>query len=118
MRTHRIAAIGGDGVGPEVIEAGLSVLSDLASREGFTLDVTRFDWGSDYYRRTGRMMPADGVEQLKGFDAIFFGAVGDPDIPDHITLWDLRLAICQGLDQYANVRPTKLIGGMRGPLRP
>ena len=118
MRTHRIAAIGGDGVGPEVIEAGLSVLSDLASREGFTLDVTRFDWGSDYYRRTGRMMPADGVEQLKGFDAIYFGAVGDPDIPDHITLWDLRLAICQGLDQYANVRPTKLIGGMRGPLRP
>ena len=118
MRTHRIAAIGGDGVGPEVIEAGLSVLSDLASREGFTLDVTRFDWGSDYYRRTGRMMPADGAEQLKGFDAIYFGAVGDPDIPDHITLWDLRLAICQGLDQYANVRPTKLIGGMRGPLRP
>ena len=118
MRTHRIAAIGGDGVGPEVIEAGLSVLSDLALREGFTLDVTRFDWGSDYYRRTGRMMPAEGVEQLKGFDAIYFGAVGDPDIPDHITLWDLRLAICQGLDQYANVRPTKLIGGMRGPLRP
>jgi tartrate dehydrogenase/decarboxylase/D-malate dehydrogenase len=118
MRTHRIAAIGGDGVGPEVIEAGLSVLADLAGREGFTLDVTRFDWGSDYYRRTGRMMPVDGVEQLKHFDAIYFGAVGDPDIPDHITLWDLRLAICQGLDQYANVRPTKLIGGMRGPLRP
>ena len=118
MRSHRIAAIGGDGVGPEVIEAGLSVLEKLAETEGFRLDVTRFDWGSDHYRRTGRMMPADGVEQLRGFDAIYFGAVGDPDIPDHVTLWDLRLTICQGLDQYANVRPTKLLGGNAGPLRP
>lgn len=117
MRTHKIAAIGGDGVGPEVIEAGVAVIEKLAANEGFSVEVTRFDWGSDYYRRTGEMMPKDGVEQLKAFDAIYFGAVGDPNIPDHITLWELRLAICQGLDQYANVRPTKLLGGTVGPLR-
>lgn len=117
MRTHRIAAIGGDGVGPEVIEAGLAVIDRLAASEGFAVEVTRFDWGSDYYRRTGEMMPKDGVAQLRAFDAIYFGAVGDPDIPDHITLWELRLAICQALDQYANVRPTKLLGGTAGPLR-
>jgi tartrate dehydrogenase/decarboxylase/D-malate dehydrogenase len=118
MRTHRLAAIGGDGVGPEVIEAGITVLDALAASDGgFRLETTRFDWGSDYYRRTGRMMPEDGVETLKGFDTIYFGAVGDPHIPDHITLWDLRLAICQGLDQYANVRPTRLLGGMSGPLK-
>ncbi|AZN70209.1 tartrate dehydrogenase [Georhizobium profundi] len=117
MRTHKIAAIGGDGVGPEVIEAGVAVIEKLAKSEGFSVEVTRFDWGSDYYRRTGEMMPKDGVEQLKAFDTIYFGAVGDPNIPDHITLWELRLAICQGLDQYANVRPTKLLGDTVGPLR-
>lgn len=119
MRTHRLAAIGGDGVGPEVIEAGLAVLDALAETDGgFRFETTRFDWGSDHYRRTGRMMPEDGVARLHAFDAIYFGAVGDPEIPDHITLWDLRLAICQGLDQFANVRPTKLLSGMSGPLRP
>lgn len=119
MKTHRLAVIGGDGVGPEVIEAGIDVIEALAGRQGgFRVEATRFDWGSDHYRRTGRMMPEDGVETLRGYDAIYFGAVGDPDIPDHITLWDLRLAICQGLDQFANVRPTRLLRGMRGPLRP
>ncbi len=119
MRTHRIAAIGGDGVGPEVVEAGLEVLAALGEKDGgFSLDVTRFDWGSDLYRATGRMMPEDGVERLRAFDAIYFGAVGDPHIPDHVTLWELRLAICQGLDQYANVRPTRFLPGMTGPLKP
>lgn len=119
MRRHRVAAIGGDGIGPEVIEAGLTVLDHLAASDGgFRLEVTRLDWGSERYRRTGAMMPADGVDRLRGFDAIYFGAVGAPDIPDHVTLWDLRLAICQGLDQYANVRPTRLLGGRQGPLRP
>jgi tartrate dehydrogenase/decarboxylase / D-malate dehydrogenase len=118
VKTHRLAVIGGDGVGPEVIGAGLDVLRALAAQEGFALDVTSFDWGSDRYRRTGRMMPEDGVETLRGFDAIYFGAVGDPHIPDHITLWELRLAICQGLDQFANLRPTRLLRGMAGPLRP
>lgn len=117
-RIHKLAAIGGDGVGPEVVEAGLAVLQALADSDGdFRLDVTRFDWGSDHYRRTGRMMPADGVDRLRGHDAIFFGAVGDLNIPDHITLWELRLAVCQGLDQYANMRPTRMLPGMRSPLR-
>lgn len=119
MRRHRIAAIGGDGIGPEVISAGLEVLATLSEELGdFHIEAQSFDWGSELYRNTGQMMPADGVETLRGFDAIFFGAVGAPDIADHITLWELRLAICQGLDQYANVRPTRLLPGMRGPLPP
>jgi tartrate dehydrogenase/decarboxylase/D-malate dehydrogenase len=117
MRTYKIAAIPGDGIGPEVISAGLEVLQLCAQRDGFALDVTPFDWGSDYYRKHGVMMPPDGLAQLRGIDAIYFGAVGAPDIPDHITLWGLRLAICQGLDQYANVRPARLLPGISGPLR-
>ena len=117
MRTYNIAAIPGDGIGPEVIHAGLEVLQLCAKRDGFALEIKPFDWGSDYYRQHGVMMPADGLAQLGGIDAIYFGAVGAPDIPDHITLWGLRLAICQGLDQYANVRPTRLLPGINGPLR-
>jgi len=118
MRTHRIAAIGGDGIGPEVVNAGLQVLKACAERDGgFAIDVEPFDWGSDYYRKHGVMMPEDGADQLRGFDAILFGAVGAPDIPDHVTLWGLRLAICQPLDQYANVRPTRVLPGITSPLR-
>ncbi|OSQ50578.1 tartrate dehydrogenase [Marivita geojedonensis] len=118
MRTYRIAAIPADGIGPEVIDAGSEVLSVLAQRSGdVRFDVTSFDWGSDYYKKNGIMMPEDGLEQLKPFDAIYFGAVGAPDVPDHITLWGLRLPICQGFDQYANVRPTKIIPGVTSPLR-
>ncbi len=118
MRHHRIAAIPGDGIGPEVVSAALKVLAVLAARDGgFRLDVTSFDWGSDRYHRTGALMPADGVAQLRGFDAILFGAVGAPDVPDHVTLWGLRLAICQGLDQFANVRPTRILPGVQSPLR-
>jgi tartrate dehydrogenase/decarboxylase / D-malate dehydrogenase len=118
MRTHRIAAIPGDGIGQEVIPATLQVLAALAWRDGgFALAVETLPWGSDYYRQHGRMMPEDGVEQLKRSDAILFGAVGDPQIPDHVTLWGLRLAICQGLDQYANVRPTRVLPGITSPLR-
>jgi isocitrate/isopropylmalate dehydrogenase len=109
MRTHNIAAIPADGIGPEVIEAGAEVLAALARRNGnVDYKLTFFDWGSDYYKKHGVMMPADGLDQLKPFDAIYFGAVGAPDVPDHITLWGLRLPICQGFDQYANVRPTKI----------
>src|SRR6202051_4546056 len=119
MRTHKIAALGGDGIGPEVVEAGLEVLAVCAERDGgFDLDVERFDWGSDYYRKHGVMMPAGGAAQRRAFDAILFGAVGAPGIPDHITLWGLRLAICQPLDQYANVRPTRILPGITSPLRP
>ena len=118
MRTHRIAAIPADGIGKEVIPAGLRVLAALAERSGdFKLEVTDFPWGSDYYRATGKMMAEDGLETLKGFDAIFFGAVGDQQLPDDITLWGLRLRICQGFDQYANIRPTRVLPGLTSPLR-
>jgi tartrate dehydrogenase/decarboxylase/D-malate dehydrogenase len=118
MRSHRIAAIPGDGIGKEVIAAGIEVLRALEERDrGFALAIETLGWGSDEYRATGRFMPADGVDILKGFEAIFFGAVGDPGIPDHLTLWGLRLPICQGLDQYANVRPTRILPGIASPLR-
>lgn len=118
MREYKIAAVPGDGIGPEVIAAGLEVLDECARRDGgFTLKVQHFDWGSDYYRKHGVMMPHGGAEQLRAFDAIYFGAVGAPDVPDHITLWGLRLAICQPLDQYANVRPTRILRGIQSPLR-
>ena len=117
MQKYNIASIPADGIGPEVIAAGLRVLDAIAERDGsFALNVTNFPWGSEHYRRHGSLMPDDGLEQLKAFDAIYFGAVGAVDIPDHITLWGLRLAICQGLDQYANVRPTKIIPGIKSPL--
>ncbi len=117
-RQHRIAAIPADGIGPEVIAAGLEVLEAVAARDGgFTLKVDHYDWGSDYYRKHSRFMPADALAWLRTADAIYFGAVGDPDIPDHVTLWGLRLPICQGLDQYANVRPTRILPGVTSPLR-
>ncbi len=118
MRDYAIAAIPADGIGPEVIAAGVTVLEALEQRLGtLRFKVTTFDWGSDYYKKHGVMMPADGLETLKTFDAIYFGAVGAPDVPDHITLWGLRLPICQGFDQYANVRPTKILPGVTSPLR-
>ncbi|WP_262269070.1 MULTISPECIES: tartrate dehydrogenase [Microvirga] len=118
MNSYKIAAIPGDGIGKEVIAAGVEVLHALAARDGsFRLDVETFDWGSDYYKAHGVMMPENGRETLKGFDAIYFGAVGAPDVPDHVTLWGLRLAICQPFDQYANVRPTRILPGIEGPLR-
>jgi len=117
-REYRIAAIPADGIGREVISAGLAVLDTLQARDGgFRLLVEHFPWGSDYYRAHGRMMAEDGLQTLRRFDAIFFGAVGDPGIPDHVTLWGLRLPICQGFDQYANVRPTRVLPGITPPLR-
>ncbi len=117
MKTYKIASIPADGIGPEVIAAGLQALEVLAQRDGgFALDVTGFDWGSARYKREGALMPEDGTQQLKAFDAIFFGAVGAPDVPDHVTLWGLRLPICQGFDQYANVRPTRILPGIQAPL--
>jgi tartrate dehydrogenase/decarboxylase / D-malate dehydrogenase len=118
MREYRIAAIPADGIGREVIAAGLTALEALQARHGdFRLTIEHFPWGSDYYRKHGRMMAEDGLEVLRRFDAIFFGAVGDPGIADHITLWGLRLPICQGFDQYANLRPTRLLPGITSPLR-
>src|SRR5581483_3292758 len=118
MREYAIAAIPADGIGPEVIAAGVTVLEALQKRLGdVRFHVTHFDWGSDYYRKHGVMMPPDGLQTLKPFDAIYFGAVGAPDIPYHVTLWGLRLPICQGFDQYANVRPTRILPGITSPLR-
>jgi tartrate dehydrogenase/decarboxylase/D-malate dehydrogenase len=118
MKTYRIAVIPGDGIGKEVTAAGVEVLTALATREGgFAFSFDQFDWGSDYYKKHRVMMPEDGLDRIKGHDAIYFGAVGAPDVPDHVTLWGLRLAICQPFDQYANVRPTRILPGIVSPLR-
>jgi tartrate dehydrogenase/decarboxylase/D-malate dehydrogenase len=118
VREYRIAAIPGDGIGKEVISAGVDVLNAVAARDGgFRLNVETFPWGTDYYFDTGAMMPDDALATLKPFDAIYFGSAGDPRVPDHISLWGLRLAICQPFDQYANVRPARLLPGIEGPLR-
>ncbi|HUX45807.1 MAG TPA: tartrate dehydrogenase [Terracidiphilus sp.] len=118
MKTYRIALVPGDGIGKEVIPAGRLVLEALAAAENaFQLEFESFDWGGDYYRNHGEMMPANGLDALRGKDAILFGSAGDPHIPDHITLWGLRLKICQGLDQYANVRPTRILPGIDAPLK-
>ena len=116
MNINRIAVIAGDGIGQEVLPAGLSVLEAVAARCGFTLDLTPFPWGCDFYTRTGRMMDADGFERLARFDAIYFGAVGHPAVPDHVSVWELILPIRQRFDQYVNLRPMKLLPGVRGPL--
>jgi tartrate dehydrogenase/decarboxylase / D-malate dehydrogenase len=118
MKTFRIATIPGDGIGKEVVPAGQSVLQALAATQSrFSFEFTTFDWGGDYYRKHGAMMPDDGLDALRGMDAILFGSAGDPHIPDHITLWGLRLKICQGFDQYANVRPTRILPGIDAPLK-
>lgn len=117
MKTYNIASIPGDGIGKEVIPECEIVLQALAVNQPITFAFERFDWGGDYYRQHGKMMPADGLEPLRNKDAILFGSAGDPNIPDHITLWGLRLKICQGFDQYANVRPTRILPGIETPLR-
>ncbi len=117
-RSIKIAAVPGDGIGPEVIDAGMEVLQAVAERDGgFEINSERFDWGSERYLSEGDFMPENGLETLRAFDAIFFGSAGDPRVPDHITLWGLRLKICQTLDQYANVRPSRLLPGINGPLK-
>ena len=117
MKTYRIACIPGDGIGKEVIPAGREVLEAIAAAQSrFRFEFENFDWGGDYYRKHGVMMPDDGLDALRTKDAILFGSAGDPHIPDHITLWGLRLKICQGFDQYANVRPTRILPGIESPL--
>jgi len=118
MKSYQIATIPGDGIGKEVVPAGQQVLQALAAAgAAFRFDFETFGWGGDWYRTHGEMMPADGLDALRGKDAILFGSAGDPQIPDHITLWGLRLKICQGFDQYANVRPTRILPGIDAPLK-
>jgi tartrate dehydrogenase/decarboxylase/D-malate dehydrogenase len=117
MKSYRIASIPGDGIGNEVIPAGVDVLTELSAKEGFDLRFESFDWSSERYKKTGAYIPHGGLEKLKAFDAILFGAVGAPDVPDHVSLWGLRLPICQGFDQYANVRPTRLLPGISSVLK-
>ena len=118
MKTYRIATIPGDGIGKEVVPAGQQLLATLAAASsGLKFEFETFDWGADFYRAHGVMMPDDGLNALRKKDAILFGSAGDPHIPDHITLWGLRLKICQGFDQYANVRPTRILPGIDAPLK-
>ncbi len=118
MKEYAIAVIPGDGIGNEVMPEGLRVLDAAADRlSAFRFRFESFPWGCDYYLRAGRMMPADGLKILAQFDAIYFGAVGWPSVPDPISLRGLRLEICQSFDQYANLRPSRLLPGVQSPLR-
>ena len=114
----KVAVIPGDGIGPEVIEEGIKVLNAAAEKDGsFRFEFTHFPWGCEYYKETGRMMPENGIDILKDFDAIFLGAVGAPGVPDHISLWDLLLIVRKKFDQYINLRPVKLLKGAPCPLK-
>ena len=118
MKKYKIAVIAGDGIGPEVIAEGVRVLEHVGELDGgFEFEFTHFPWGCDYYLQTGKMMPDDGIETLKQFDAIYLGAVGTPGVPDHISLWDLLLKIRHEFDQYVNLRPVKLLRGAPCPLK-
>ncbi|WRT64465.1 tartrate dehydrogenase [Kwoniella shivajii] len=115
--TYEVAQIGGDGIGPEVINAGVQAIHAVAKKIGtFTVNFMELDWSSDRYKRSGKYVPEDYIEILHRYDAILFGAVGAPDVPDHVSLWGLRLAICQP-HMYANVRRTKVLPGISSPLK-
>jgi tartrate dehydrogenase/decarboxylase/D-malate dehydrogenase len=113
---HRIAVIPGDGIGKEVVPEGQRVLEAAAQRFGFELAWTEFDWSCERFTKTGRMMPEDGLEQLAASDAIFLGAVGAPGVPDHVSLWGLLIPIRRTFQQYVNLRPVRLLKGVRTPL--
>ncbi len=118
MQKIKVAVIAGDGIGPEVLAEGIKVLNAAAQKDGsFEFEFTHFDWGCNYYLRTGKMMPDDGIEILSKYDAIYLGAVGTPGVPDHISLWGLLLKIRHSFDQYVNLRPVKLLKGAPCPLK-
>ena len=117
MKTYKIAAIPGDGIGREVVPEGMRVLDAAGRRFGFGLQWREFDWSCERYTKTGSMMPADGLEQLRAHDAIFLGAVGFPGVPDHVSLWGLLIPIRRGFRQYVNLRPIRLLAGVDTPLR-
>ena len=111
-----VALIPGDGIGEEVVPEGVRVLEALAARHGFEVKFEAFPYGCRHYLKHGAMMPADGLEQLGGFDAILLGAVGDPEVPDHVSLWGLLIPIRRHFQQYVNLRPVRLLPGIRSPL--
>ena len=118
MQVYKMAAIPGDGIGPEVVAEGIRALDAIASRDGgFRFEWTHFPWGCEYYLKNGVMMPENGIETLRGFDAILLGAVGAPGVPDHISLWGLLLTIRKKFDQYVNLRPVRLLKGAPCPLK-
>jgi tartrate dehydrogenase/decarboxylase/D-malate dehydrogenase len=114
---YRVDVIAGDGIGQEVMPAAIRCVDSLAGSYGFTMDWRNRDWGSDYYRKHGRMMPVDGLDQMSSGDAILLGAVGAPDIPDDITLWGLLIPIRREFLQYVNLRPVRILPGVTSPLR-
>jgi len=116
MPTFKIAVIPGDGIGHEVVPEGLRVLEAAGSKFGLSFESTHFNWSCEVYAKTGRMMPEDGLEQLKRFDAILLGAVGYPGVEDHVSLWGLLIPIRRGFDQYVNLRPVRLFKGVQTPL--
>jgi tartrate dehydrogenase/decarboxylase/D-malate dehydrogenase len=117
MKTFHIAVIAGDGIGKEVVPEGIRVLEAAGRRFGFTLHWREFDWSCETYIRTGKMMPDDGLQQLRAFDAIFLGAVGHPSVPDYISLWGLLIPIRRVFCQYVNLRPVRLFEGIESPLK-
>jgi tartrate dehydrogenase/decarboxylase/D-malate dehydrogenase len=116
MKTYRIATIPGDGIGKEVVPEGIRVLDTVARKHGFGFEWQHFDWSCERYAETGAMMPDDGLAQIKGHDAIFFGAVGFPNVPDHVSLWGLLIPMRRGFQQYVNLRPVRLMPGITSPL--
>ncbi|WP_395307552.1 tartrate dehydrogenase [Mycobacterium sp. AMU20-3851] len=117
MTGARIAVIAGDGIGPEVVDSARAVLDAVTARHGIELSYTDFDWSCQRYQQTGAMMPEDGIDTLRGFDAIFLGAVGWPGVPDHVSLWGLLIPIRRAFRQYVNLRPIKVFDGVQSPLR-
>jgi tartrate dehydrogenase/decarboxylase/D-malate dehydrogenase len=113
---HRVAVIPGDGIGKEVVPEGIRVVEAAGRRFGFDFEWAHFDWSCETYARTGRMMPEDGLDQLRAFEAIFLGAVGFPGVPDHVSLWGLLIPIRRSFHQYINLRPVRLLKGVRSPL--
>jgi tartrate dehydrogenase/decarboxylase / D-malate dehydrogenase len=116
MPRYRIATIPGDGIGKEVVPEGIRVVEAAASKFGIAFEWEHFDWNCDYYLKHGRMMPEDGLEQIRKHDSIFLGAVGFPSVPDHISLWGLLIRIRRQFQQYINLRPVRLMPGIRTPL--
>jgi len=117
MKTFNVAVIAGDGIGKEVVPEGTRVLDAAGQRFGFQMNWHAFDWSCETYVRSGKMMPTDGLEQLRPFDAIFLGAVGHPSVPDHVSLWGLLIPIRRAFRQYVNLRPVRLFEGIETPLK-